>query len=314
MIKEYKKPTYSGDYLVTIAIGEPYLSEWESFALPSWVRYSEIHGLGILAITEDLIDIKHKHWKKPQWQKLLIGEKVITNFPKVGNLCYLDTDILLNPFAPNIFDYYNGKSYGLVSIIKNLPMSLDLVNRQYSFLRNQFYSSSYPLDSAVFMSAEDQYKFSGLKPLDDLCCTGLILFNPKVSAAEMKNWFYKYDPNYLSITGGEQVHINWEMLNTNNVQWLPYQFQAIWVYEMAWKYPFLYNKRDNTSEIIRNCIEASLFSNYFLHFAGSWFESDMWTIGGIMEDKESLELNRSFKEYLKTPVTGSPVGFVKPKS
>ena len=82
---------------------------------------------------------------------------------------------------------------------------------------------------------------------------------------------------------------------------------------MAWKYPFLYSKFRKNPEVIKSCIEASLFSNYFLHFAGSWYESKMWEQVKVLDTPESLEMFSAFGEYMKTPVYGKPLGAIKPK-
>ena len=41
---------------------------------------------------------------------------------------------------------------------------------------------------------------------------------------------------------------------------------------MAWKYPFLYSTYRDDRAIIKLCIEASLFSNYFLHMSDVTFD------------------------------------------
>jgi len=80
----------------------------------------------------------------------------------------------------------------------------------------------------------------------------------------MANIFSRYDRNVDSITGGgEQTHFNYEIQANAKVSWFDYRFQAIWVFEMAWKYPFLYDYGRNNNELIKQCIEASLFNNYF---------------------------------------------------
>jgi len=313
MLKIYRRPDTKKNWLVTVAIGEKYLTNFEKFALPSWKKYCERHDLGIVAVTNQLLAQDDPHWKKPNWQKLLVPKLLLSEFSHVELVCYLDTDILINPYAPNIFDHYDGKSYGLTSRVDNLPMPLDLVQRQFVFLRNRYYDNSYPLDSVVFMSVEDQYKYSNLAPHRQASCTGLILFNPNTSATEMEQWFYKYSATDDSVTGGEQTHVNYEILETGRVQWLQYEFQATWVYEMAWKYPFLYGKHAHNKELIIDCIEASLFSNYFLHFGGSWHESSMWLLEGIMEEFEFDNLNRDFSAYKKRKLTGEPKGHVRPR-
>ncbi len=42
------------------------------------------------------------YYKKPTWNKLLLGNEILKKF-KQKNMCYLDTDILINPISPNIF-------------------------------------------------------------------------------------------------------------------------------------------------------------------------------------------------------------------
>ena len=82
---------------------------------------------------------------------------------------------------------------------------------------------------------------------------------------------------------------------------------------MANKYPFLYKEKDQDLSLIKECIEASLFTNYFLHFAGSWHEGKMWEQVKVFDTPESLDMFRAFGEYMKTPVYGKPLGAIKPK-
>jgi hypothetical protein len=78
---------------------------------------------------------------------------------------------------------------------------------------------------------------------------------------------------------------------------------------MAWKYPFLYTSEQKNENLIRHCVEASLFTNYFLHFAGSWYESDMWKSRNWLVDDKQFRL---FHEYQSMPVTAAPAGLIKP--
>ena len=143
---------------------------------------------------------------------------------------------------------------------------------------------------------------------------GFLFLMSKRTQELLKSIYQKYDKNIESITGGgEQTHFNYEIQNNYKISWLDYRFQAIWVFEMAWKYPFLYDYGRNKNELIKECIEASIFTNYFLHFAGSWYEGDMWKIGGVLESNNMLNQFDEFEKYLKIPVTGQPKGQIKPK-
>lgn len=309
-------PGRSGDILATIAIGAEYFDAWEQHALPGWRDYCERHGLGLIAFDDDLIARDHTTWKKPTWQKLLIADAVAQRLPSVRSVCYLDTDILVNPTAPNIFDACRPDCIGLVSFRHNTPYPLEEALRRMVFLRHTHYSRSYPLDSSVFLSLERLYGFHGLPVQPDEACAGLIVFNVANHAALMKGWFAKYDRHIDSVTGGgDQTHVNFEIQNYGKVAWLDYRFQAMWTLEMAWKYPFLYARgAGNAPEVVRECIEASLFTNYFLHFAGSWYESEMWQVGGVLQSPALRDVFAAFGEYRAIPVTGEPVGVVKPSA
>ena len=313
-MKVYIEPKFTKNIIATIAIGEKYLNSWEANALPGWRKYCERHNLGLVVFSQDLVSVDHAQWKKPTWQKMLIGDAVKKLPFAVDNVCYLDTDILVNHTAPNIFDYYNQETIGLVSKRENLPFPHDEVLRRIAFLRHSYYDQSYPLDSALFISLEKLYGYHGLKVQSDEACMGLIVFNVNNHSDLMRSWFGKYDKNVKSITnGGDQTHANYEIQNWGKVTWLDYRFQALWPYEMAWKYPFLYSVFRDDQELVRECIEASLYSNYFLHFAGSWHESDMWKIGGIFEDELSRQALEKYASYLQIPVTGEPQGMIRPK-
>ncbi len=307
-------PGKTKNIITTIVIGDKYFDTWEKYAFPTWEKYCKRHNLGLIVFDSDLVSKDNKFWKKPTWQKLLIGDVLKTKAPTIGNVCYLDSDILINPTAPNVFDDYDPTTVGLVSMRKNLPYPLENTLRRLAFLRNKYYDSSYPLDSVLFVSDENLYKYHNLPPQEDVVCAGFFVFNVQAHSELLKSSFQKYGKNIESITGGgDQTHFNYEIQSNFKVSWLDYRFQAIWTFEIAWKYPFLYDYGRGKIDLIRECVEASLFTNYFLHFAGSWYESDMWEIRGILEDVNILNRFEEFETYLKKPVTGQPKGLIKPQ-
>jgi hypothetical protein len=303
----------SKNLIATIAIGNTYYTTWEKCALPSWIKYCERNELGLVVFGQDLIHSDEKEWKKATWQKMLIGETLIEAGIDVKNVCYLDSDILINHFAPNIFAAYDSSTIGLVSQINRLHQPLHLTLRRLAFLRHTHYAKTYPLDSALFMSPSQIFDFHKVPRQPDYACMGVIVFNVENHSKMMRKWFKKYDRTVESLTGGgDEPHMNYEIQNWGKITWLPYEFQALWTYEASWKYPFLFSLDRENESIIRDCIEASLYQNYFLHFAGSWHESQMWKIGRFFEDPKKKSELKSYYEYLKAPVTGNPVGLIKP--
>ena len=303
----------SKNLIATIAIGDTYYDAWKKNALPGWTDYCERNELGLVVFDQDLISRDKKGWKKATWQKMLIGETLMNIGIGANNVCYLDTDILINPTAPNIFNEYDPTTIGLISIRKNLPFPLNEVQRRLAFLRHTCYDDNYPLDSALFMSLEQLYRHHGLPVQADEACMGLIVFNVEQHSALMRSWFDKYDHNIQSVTNnGDQTHVNYEIQSWGKVSWLDYRFQAIWPYEMAWKYPFLYDYGRENKTLIRKCIEASLYQNHFLHFAGIWHESSMWKLGGFLNsDLEKLRLDK-YHSYRQHTITGTPMGIIRP--
>ena len=307
-MKILKKSKNSNNYIATVAIGEKHSKEFQTYILPSWVMYCEKYDLGLVVFESDLIDKSHYKWKKSNWHRLLMGSKL--KKLNANNVCYLDTDILINPLSPNVFDFHDDEKISVVSQTK-LPFEHSKVLRKIAFFRNRYLSSDYPLDSALFISREGFYKYHKFPVQQDVFCSGFFIFNVSLFSDIMEKWFFKYPSDVETITnGGDEPVLNYEFQNHGKIKWLDYKFQALWLYEMSEKYPFLYQDMENT-KLVKKCIQASLQQNYFLHFAGKW-EGGAYKDSTILDDNFLLEL-QVFDEYLKNPVSGKPLGTIHPK-
>ena len=81
---------------------------------------------------------------------------------------------------------------------------------------------------------------------------------------------------------------------------------------MAWKYPFLYKPSKN-KDIIKECINASVRDNYFLHFAGAWHESEMIKVGTFPYDNKNYQEFKKLFKYKKSNIKSRSYGPIKPK-
>jgi hypothetical protein len=312
-VRIIREPGKSGNVLATIAIGENYLKPFLEYALHTWQMYAERHDLGIIVFDEDLIPRDHPKWKKVNWQKYLISSALSNAGVGATRIASLDTDILINPIAPCIFDAHDPLRVGVVSLRSGLPYPYHELLRRVAHLRHRYFSDDYPLDSGLFASLSQLFEAAGLPPQRDEACSGVFVFDSQVFGQVFTDFFHNYDGTVESpTTGGDQAHFNWLVQSKAWDQWLDYRYQAIWVWEMAWKFPFLYTLDRKDDGLVRRCIEASLSTNYFLHFAGSWYESDMWSQVQVLTDPEVLDRWERFAEYLERPVTGKFVGPVKP--
>lgn len=305
-IKIIYSPNKTKNYIATIAIGKNYYSNWRKYILKNWLYYCKKNSIGLIVVCKDLIE-KNNNWKSPNWQKLLIGDSIIKNKLKINNVCYLDTDILINPLSPNVFKNYETNKISLVSQVKNIPYSLENIRKKIAFNRHYFYNKKYPLDSSLFMSLQQIYKYHNVSNQNDYACSGFFIFNVKNHSSFLKKIFNKYNIKTKTLTGGEEPLFNYEVLRKKKIKWLDYKFQALWIYEICYRFPFLYEARKNNA-LVKKCVELCLMDNYFLHFAGSWNESSMWKIKNIFESKKINFLNKKFKEYEKRKLNAKPKG------
>ncbi|MDC0454723.1 hypothetical protein OAL68_01750 [Candidatus Pelagibacter sp.] len=304
----------SKNYLVTIGIGKKYYDRWLKYAYPSWKEYCLNNSLGLMIICNNLIDVSHPKWKKATWQKMLIGELIIKDKLPINNVCYIDTDFLINPNSPNVFKEIKKDRISVVSTTKRLPYDLDYIRRKISFNRKTYIDKKYPLDSALFMNEKKYYNFHGFKEQKDIVNMGFIGFNVKNHWKRMLGWFNKYDRETFGLTeDGDNPYISYEMLNYGKLKWLDYKYQVCWTYEMAFKYAFLYNNISNKF-LIKECILDSLKDCYFLHFAGTWNESEMWLSNVTKLSKKELKLNQRFFDYLNIKISGKAIGRITPKN
>lgn len=302
----------SQNYFCTLAIGQKYIRNFKKYTFKNFKIYCKKNDIGLFLITEDLVNKKSFYWKKPEWQKLIAPKILYSKFKNIKNICMIDTDILINTQAPNIFKFHKANTVSVVSIRKNMPYDWKDTTRKIAFLRKKYYSKKYPLDSALNISIQDLYKFHNLSPQKDEYCAGVYIIS-KSSFNDFSDFFFKFDKNVKSITnGGEQTHFNYFVQKNLKTNILDYRFQAQWVFEMANYYPFLYsNKYSKNLNLISACIDSSLINNYFLHFAGSWYEGDMWRtekIGKLFD----LDFKKKLNEYKKSKLKGKPRGRISP--
>jgi hypothetical protein len=255
------------------AIGEKYIVNFFKNSFDFIKDYCIKHNIDFILF----IDYGNSHYNI-YWQKCFYPKTLFELGYKKA--CYIDTDIVISPFAPNIFSVWDCKKFGVISSVKNLPYSVSYleIKSRAARLRNSI-DNNYPLISSLTAPYEDIYHYHDIFNLNDSITTGLFLFNT-IDYKEFEQIAEKYGKNN-AIDNGEEIYLN-ILFNNTETHFLDYKFQAIWLYEMAHLYPFLYNKKDES--MIIECFTASLFNNYFLHFAGSW-ESWVWHLSSKVYDR-----------------------------
>ena len=315
-MKIIKKPGKSKNVIVGVAISKKYYQNWKKNVSQNWKKYCDRFDLG-LVIYDDFLDTSDNK-KKANWHKLLVGKKINESKlkDKINNICYLDVDILINSFgAPNIFDVHKNNKITVVHQYKNMPYDYMETGKRISMFRNSFYSKKYRLDSSIFMTPQEIAKFHNFKnseKMNNYFCSGLFIFNHKKYSKFLENIYFKYDKKFISLTGGDEPIMNYEFQKTKFLNWIDYKYQAIWVYEMANKFPFLYDFGKNNKKLQSECVTASLMSNYFLHFCGSWYESSMIDLKSNYIFNNKKKFIKNFYEYKKIIPKAKAKGLIKP--
>ena len=298
--------------LVTTAIGGNYFDDWSNFSSGSWLAYAHRHGIGIVVVRDDLISPEKKEYKNGSWQKMLAPLYIAEAFPSLERFCLLDTDIIISPFASNIFDDAPVGKFSVVSEQSDAAFSLREVKRKIAYFRHNFYSSNYPLDGFIHASFADEFRAQGLAPQADFFCAGVIVLD-RAHAATLAKWFFDSEAKTIPDVAWEQTYLNY-WIQQEPVHWLPYEYQALWNYEMAWNHPYLYRHGRDIShhEDTRNAVKATLWNNHFLHFAGSWFESDAWKMSLSFHGEGPLDSPDEFESYRQQKIEPRNMGKVLP--
>ena len=272
-IKEYYSGN-SGNAFFLICIGKNFINKVKKIFLPFFLSYCKKHDIGLI-IVEDFIDKEFFHYpnlKDPGFQRLLAPKEILKKFKKYKYLCDIDADCLPGFLAKDIFKASFKKiKKNEIIVVKPYPDGYLKKNlgKRVSLLRRTYVDKNYPLDSLFIASDQEEgkllrYKFKGPWPTIGTC------IGRTETLARTGSEIYekiKLDKNFKYL---QSFRIDYYKRKLS-VKWLNYEFQAIWNYEAALYYPFLFHKK--FKKLYKDCVISTLFRVQFLHFAGSWPEN-----------------------------------------
>jgi hypothetical protein len=296
LIEELNKGSDKAIFLTLI--GNDYRKKFDEIALPHYMQYCQRYDIGLL-ILNDYIDRdaknRYPYSVDPGYQRLLIPNE-IKNFNKNYSLVAdMDADCIPGPNARNIFNFVDNNSQGKIYFTKPTPSEqtrLEL-GRRISLLRKIFHDESFPLDS--LLAGDDDFEKSILGfdfdgPIATLgTCVGdinLMAECGRIAYNEIANNFSGYLQNYR----------NKIFRDLAQIKWLPYSFQAIWNYEVALYYPFLY--ADSDMDLAYECVQTTLLRVDMLHFAGNWPENLIFLSGPFNRKTRLDQYNQKIVNYL----------------
>jgi len=228
--------------LVTIAIGEKYLAEYNNLFYESQKNYALKNGYDFKVITY-FLDKTIQHRSSVSFNKILVCNQEWSN--EYDFIIFIDADILININSPPIHNYIDYE--GCIGIIDEY--SQPSKQRRLEIQRKMGWETS----------AVDYYNLCGLDIQTDMVFnSGVLVLQPKKHADFLQCIYNKYVAQSLSHYRGfhfEQSCIGYEIQKNNLYKVIDNKFNAVWNL----------TKLDNIENITLN---KYFNENYFIHFAG----------------------------------------------
>jgi hypothetical protein len=300
-------------WLLTTAIGGDYFVNWHQRIKPFWDDYAVRHGLGIAVVVGDLFTSEEPELNG-SWQKMLAPRALRATLGREVRCALLDTDLVISPGAADVFRVVEPGSIGVVSQEHGLPLEVTRLHNRIALLRQRFVDPGFPLSSILNATPRQVFEWAGLEPVDDYFCAGMFVVDTANHGELLADW-YRSAPQedaYHDIGAWEEVWLNHCVQARDDVTWLDYSWHALWIYEVAALYPFLYAE-ECPREVKQWCLAASLMRNNFVHLAGRW-ESGL--LGGAGPAFPQVDDFRLFAHQLsvhqETPTTAVMRGTILP--
>ncbi len=305
-IQEIVKGTSKRAICVTV-IGKKFQSLFNKYCINYFKSYAKKYNLGLIVI-KDLIIKKEKLYPPfnthPNLQRLLLPKEIKRLYPTYKFLADIDADCIPTHIARNIFDYSNFKHFKDNKIYLVFPRPFNFskgkIGKRLSLLRKEFLDKKFPLNSLLSSEDDEEKKLFNLNfggPIATIgTCVGpvdlLIRCFDEVIDKLLK------EPNKLFYL---QHYTNKIFRLRGKVLWLPYEFQAIWSYEVALNYPFLI-KNMNNHQLFNNCLQACMSKVDMLHFAGSWPENNVFKHNIFLKNNNSLSYYKKLPKFLNKKI------------
>lgn len=258
------------NWLLTTAIGGDYFERWHDGARPYWLEYAARHGLGVAVAVGDLVRTGEPALNG-SWQKMLAPRALRDALGSDVRVALIDTDVVMTGQARCIFDQVPEGRIGVVSQERGLPFPVEPLRRRIALYRRSFVDPSFPLTSILNAKPRQLFEWAGLPAFDDYFCAGMLVLDTGTHAELFADWYRgaPRDERYEEIGAWEEVWLNACIQPRQDVVWLDYSWHALWIYEVAALYPFLYAP-SSSDEVAAWCLASSLIRNDFVHLAGNW--------------------------------------------
>jgi hypothetical protein len=249
--------------IVTLAIGEQYLSYWQQYCEPSWRAYARKCGYDLIVLTEPLDRSPRAAGRSPSWQKCLVLSQEFS--ARYRRIISLDCDIVINAeAAPPVTEQAPAEMVGgvvsgshihedlrivLLGRLRGQPFAYEPGLRQWNEEQARHYTYYYGFPTA----------FAGIVQ------AGVLVASPPHHRAIFEQVYHTY---FAEHRGYEQIPLSYALLTAGVFRQIDTRFNSVFFDSMQVHYPHLLNPQCPAYDVLAACAtQTELANNFFLHFA-----------------------------------------------
>ncbi len=242
--------------IVTLAIGESRLADWNRYCAATWQAYANRHHLDLIVIDKPF----EKSDRSPAWQKcLVLSQPFVARYQRI---LLLDSDIAINANSPNPIEQVPEHLVGGV-------MSGDHIHDDLKpLLLQRLTRTQLPYERGTEQWRRDQaacYESYGMPPppVGGVIQTGVLVANPSRHAPIFRAI---YEGEFRETRTYEQVPLSHALLQSDIFCPIDSRFNSILFETLLVHHHFLFT--DAVGEnVTRAIVRAEFANNFFLHFA-----------------------------------------------
>jgi hypothetical protein len=262
--------------LATLVVGDKYREAFERRYLPGWVAYARRHGYDLHVVDRAIDGRADLARKSLHWQKMLVPS--LPQLRGYDRVVWVDADVMINAaVAPDVTAGVPADRIGVVDATPWMTAPDDAFTQYGRFLlldalsmtARRRHGVDYDRIVIADMTVADMYRLKGFDPpVDRFVNTGVFVCTPREHADFLFEAYLRHDRDVWDF---ENSALSWEIVRSGLAHWIDPRFNAVWPWEAARHYPFLYDLgfQHANPDLLRMCVNTVFRNNWFLHLAGA---------------------------------------------
>jgi hypothetical protein len=207
--------------IVTLAIGEKYLTSFHNICHKNWDVYCDKFGYDLIVLIDPLDCSKRANDRSPAWQKLLILSQPWSN--EYDRIVWVDIDVIIN--NQNAYDICDGVPIDMIGAVDSYSIpTKEIHDISLKRMYNEWEASGVPFINNLTPS--EYYTNRGIpgEGIDSVVQTGVFVCSPKHHREIFEYVYYNYEDSNGAEWNYEMPPMSYEVLRNNLVHWISPRF------------------------------------------------------------------------------------------